>query len=152
MLQMRFSLTFIIVFYLFIPHSQGVIPSVEGFIFAVWSVWKYPPVFKTPYSVHFFCSMERKMRADYEEGLLSLLESRFCNWFLCDWLKIFTPLCRPISSKNKRWLTYVFPRLSRLYVVSFRSDWFIPLSGHIVIGQDWCDVTQMKTFCNVFLF
>ena len=47
-------------------------------------------------------------------------------------------------------MTYeCFPRLSRLYVVVFRSDWFNRLSGHIVIGQDWRDVTQMKTFRNV---
>lgn len=140
MLQLRIPLTFLIVFCLFHIHKE-IYPATKA-SFSWCDYENTHPLFKTPYWVHCLCLMKCKMRVDYEEDLLSLLESRFCNCFLCDWLKIFTPLCRPISSKNKGWLTYVFPRLSRPYVIYSivwaYCDW---------PGLAWCH--SIKTFRNV---
>ena len=99
MLQLRIPLTFLIVFCLFHIHKE-LYPATKA-SFSWCDYENTHPLFKTPYWVHCLCLMKCKMRVDYEEDLLSLLESRFCNCFLCDWLKIFTPLCMPISSKNK---------------------------------------------------
>ena len=130
MLQMRFSSTFIVVF-LFIYST-------------------FPRSYTLRRRLHFRGVICMKIPTHVYNALLgSLFVLNGVASFVIGW-KIWRHFVDQSAVRTSGDLRIVrFPRLSRLYVVVFRSDWFIRLSGHIVIGQDWRDVTQMKSFRNV---